>query len=57
MNFTDNEYSLIYDAVRLYQLNKTTTSSQQYWECDSILRKLFEKAKLEGIEPGFRTNT
>jgi hypothetical protein len=57
MYFTENEYSVIYDAVRHYQINKTVTSSQEYWECDSILKKLFEKKKFNGVEPGYRTDT
>lgn len=57
MQFTDNEYSVIYDAVRFYQINKTATSSKEYWECDSILRKLFDKKKINGIEPAYRSDT
>lgn len=57
MNFTGNENDIIYDAVRYYQMNKVPTDSKLYWDCDVILTKLFPKVKINGIEPGFRSDT
>lgn len=56
MYFTENEYSVICDAVKHYQIDKVETNSQEYWDCDSILKKLFGKMKINGIEPGYRTD-
>lgn len=57
MNFTANEQSVIYDAVRYYQQNKTTPGTKLYWDCDSILNTLFPEVKINNIEPGFRVDT
>ncbi len=57
MNLTAKEYSVIYDAVRYYQINKTTTSSKDYWDCDSILTKLHDKRTINGIEPAYRSDS
>jgi hypothetical protein len=57
INFTEHECGIINDAVRFYQMNKTTTGSKLYWDCDSILRKVFPYKKLDGIEPGYRSDT
>ena len=57
MDFTSHENDIIYTAVREYQMNKTPINSTMYWDCDLILRKLFKKIKINGIEPGFRSDT
>ena len=57
MNLTSKECSVIYDAVRYYQINKTTTSSKDYWDCDSILTKLHDKRTINGIEPAYRSDS
>ena len=57
MNFTEQENSIIYDAVRYYQMNKVVTGTRLYLDCDIILTTLFSKVKINGIEPGFRSNT
>ena len=54
MDFTSNENSIIYDAVRYYQQNKTTPGTKLYCDCDLILNTLFPKVKINDIEPGFR---
>jgi hypothetical protein len=41
MNFTDEQYKLIYNAVRRYQIEKTILNSEEYNECDVILTDLF----------------
>lgn len=41
MNFTTEQYKLIFTAVRRYQLEKTILDSQQYHDCDEILNQLF----------------
>ena len=57
MNFNGHECSILHKAVRYYQINKTITDSKEYWECDVILRKLQPHVEINGVEPGFRTNT
>ena len=41
MNFTQQQYKLIFNAVRRYQIEKTITDSQEYQECSDILNELF----------------
>jgi len=57
MDFTGYENDIIYDAVRYYQMNKVVTGTKLYLDCDTILIKLFPKVKINGIEPGLRTDT
>jgi hypothetical protein len=57
MDFTGHENDIIYDAVRYYQMNKAVTGTKLYLDCDTILIKLFPKVKINGIEPGLRTDT
>ena len=57
MDFTGQENSIIYDAIRYYQMNKVVTGTRLYFDCDTILTKLFPKVKINGIEPGFRSDT
>jgi hypothetical protein len=42
MNFTTNQYKLIYNSVRRYQLEKCVHDGSEYWECDEILNQLFD---------------
>ena len=42
MNFTHEQYKLIFNAVRRYQIEKTIHDSPQYHECSEILNELFE---------------
>jgi len=57
INFCGDEFSTLYQAVRYYQINKTTTGSKEYWKCDELLKKLFPHSSINGVEPAFRTNT
>lgn len=42
MNFTPEQYKLIFTAVRRYQFEKTVLDSDTYWECNEILDELFD---------------
>lgn len=41
-NYTNEQYRLIYNAVRRYQYDKTILNSQEYWNCSEILDNLFD---------------
>lgn len=41
MNFTQEQYKLIFNAVRRYQIEKTLNNSKEYQECSAILDQLF----------------
>ena len=43
MNFTQQQYKLIYYAVRRHQLEKTVLNSDEYHECNEVLDELFDK--------------
>jgi len=42
MNFTSEQYKLIYNAVRRYQYDKTVLNSKEYNTCSEILDELFD---------------
>jgi DNA-binding ferritin-like protein (Dps family) len=42
MNFTPEQYKLIYNSVRRYQYDKTVLNSQEYHTCSEILDELFD---------------
>lgn len=42
MNFTHEQYKLIYNSVRRYQYDKTILNSKEYHDCDEILDELFD---------------
>lgn len=42
MNFTSEQYKLIFTAVRRYQFEKTLLDSKEYHECGEILDELFD---------------
>jgi hypothetical protein len=42
MNFTSEQYKLIFTAVRRYQFEKTILDSKEYHECSEILDELFD---------------
>jgi hypothetical protein len=42
MNFRQDQWKLIYNAVRRYQIEKCITDSPEYWECGTILDELFD---------------
>jgi hypothetical protein len=41
-NYTNEQYRLIYNAVRRYQFEKTVLNSSEYWNCSEILDNLFD---------------
>jgi hypothetical protein len=57
MNFYGDECTTLYKAVKYYQTNKTATDSKEYWKCDAILTKLRPYEVINGLEPGFRSDT
>jgi len=44
MNFTPEQYKLIFTSVRRYQIEKTLHNSKEYQECNEILDELFHFA-------------
>jgi hypothetical protein len=42
MNFTPEQYKLIFTAVRRYQFEKTILDSKEYQQCSEILDELFD---------------
>jgi len=42
MNFTPEQYKLIYTAVRRYQCEKTALNSKEYSNCSEVLDELFD---------------
>jgi len=42
MNFTQEQYKLMYTAVRRYQYDKTALNGTDYWNCSEILDQLFD---------------
>ena len=44
MNFTSEQYKLIFTAVRRYQFEKTILDSKEYHACGEILDELFDSA-------------
>jgi len=50
MNFTSEQYKLIYTAVRRYQYDKTVLNSQEYQNCNEILDELFDLVYTQKVE-------
>jgi hypothetical protein len=50
MNFTQEQYKLIYNSVRRYQLEKTILNSTEYHECNEILDELFDHVYTQNKE-------
>jgi len=57
MTFCGDECNTLYKALRYYQMNKTVVDSKEYWKCDAILSKLQPHSVVDGLEPGFRSDT
>jgi hypothetical protein len=43
LNFTQEQYKLIYNSVRRYQYDRTILDSKEYHQCSEILDELFDK--------------
>jgi hypothetical protein len=41
-NYTNEQYRLIFNAVRRYQIEKCINGSTEYWQCSEILDDLFD---------------
>jgi hypothetical protein len=50
MNFTHEQYKLIYNAVRRYQCDKTVLNSKEYNTCSEILDELFDSVYTQRVE-------
>ena len=50
MNFTQEQYKLIYNSVRRYQIEKTILNSAEYQECNEILDGLFDLVYTQKVE-------
>jgi len=50
MNFTPEQYKLIYNSVRRYQIEKTVLNSPEYQECGEILDELFDTVYTQRVE-------
>jgi hypothetical protein len=50
MNFTPEQYKLIYTSVRRYQIEKTILNSVEYHQCNEILDGLFDSVYTQHVE-------
>jgi hypothetical protein len=50
MNFTQQQYKLIYTAVRRHQIEKTVLNSPEYQQCSDILDELFDTVYTQRVE-------
>ena len=50
MNFTPEQYKLIFTSVRRYQIEKTLTKSKEYQECNEILDELYPLVYTQRVE-------
>ena len=50
MNFTQEQYKLIYNSVRRYQFEKTILDSKEYHACGEILDELFDSVYTQRVE-------
>ena len=50
MNFTQEQYKLIYNSVRRYQFEKTILDSKEYHACGEILDELFDTVYTQKVE-------
>lgn len=50
MNFTQEQYKLIYNSVRRYQIEKTILNSDEYQQCNEILDGLFDSVYTQRVE-------
>jgi len=44
LDFNNEQWRLIFTAVRRYQFEKTILDSNDYWQCSEILDELFDLA-------------
>lgn len=50
MNFNQQQYKIIYNSVRRYQIEKTVLNSSEYHECNEILDELFDSVYTQQVE-------
>jgi hypothetical protein len=63
MDFTSHELSIIYNAVKYFQDKKLSKELLAHlndpnlsWECDLIIKKLYPKITINGMEPAYRSD-
>lgn len=54
-NFTYKELNLIYDALNYYRNEKLDKDVNLNLECDLVIKKLYPKVTINGIEPAYRS--
>ena len=50
INFTPEQYKLIFNSVRRYQIEKCILNSKEYNECNFILTELFDHVYTQSKE-------
>ena len=50
MNFTSEQYKLIFTAVRRYQYEKTVLNSKEYNTCSEVLDELYDSVYTQCVE-------
>lgn len=50
MNFTPEQYKLIFTAVRRYQIDKCLHDSKEYHQCGEVLDELFDTVYTQRVE-------
>jgi hypothetical protein len=50
MNFRQDQWKLIFTAVRRYQIERCVNDSPEYWECSAILDELFDEVYTQNRE-------
>ena len=56
MDFTSHELSIIYNAVKYFQDKKLLNDPNLSWECYLIIKKLYPKITINGMEPAYRSD-
>lgn len=50
MEFRQDQWKLIFTAVRRYQIEKCIADTAEYWECSVILDELFDEVYTQNKE-------
>jgi len=50
MNFRQDQWKLIFTAVRRYQIERCVNDSAEYWECSAILDELYDEVYTQNRE-------
>jgi hypothetical protein len=57
IDFTYKERELIYKSVQYYKEHFIGNNDNLKWDCDVVLQKFYPYVNINGIEPGFRSDT